>query len=54
MAIPEFYYYWFQSPEGQHKLLSNISTVGVPGLVQPVATIQPITGPHPPRPSTAP
>jgi type I restriction enzyme S subunit len=46
-AIPEFYYYWFCSPVGQHSLLSNVSTVGVPGLVQPVATVKALRVPVP-------
>ena len=49
-AIPEFYYYWFSSPDGQHELRRNISTVGVPGLGQPVATIKSLRVPYPPRP----
>ncbi|MFI9188354.1 restriction endonuclease subunit S [Streptomyces californicus] len=47
-ALPEFYYYWFRSPAGQHSILAHISTVGVPGLVQPVATIKSLQVPHPP------
>jgi type I restriction enzyme, S subunit len=47
-ALPEFYYYYFSSPVGQQELLKNISTVGVPGLAQPVATIKSLTVPHPP------
>jgi type I restriction enzyme S subunit len=39
-ALPEYYYYYFRSPQGQHELLKNVSTVGVPGLAQPVATIK--------------
>ena len=46
-ALPEFYYYWFSSPEGTHELLGNVSTVGVPGLAQPVATIKSLRVPHP-------
>lgn len=49
-ALPEFYYYWFLSPSGQHELLSNASTVGVPGIGQPVATIKSLKVPHPPLP----
>ncbi|MFF0150609.1 restriction endonuclease subunit S [Micromonospora sp. NPDC005203] len=48
IALPEFYLYWFLSPAGQRALLSGISTVGVPGLAQPVATIKAIRVPHPP------
>jgi type I restriction enzyme, S subunit len=47
-AIAEFYYYWFTSPAGQHELLSKVSTVGVPGLGQPVATVKSLRVPHPP------
>src|SRR5579859_6099960 len=47
-ALPEFYYYWFSSSAGQHELLGNTSTVGVPGLGQPVATIKSLRVPHPP------
>jgi type I restriction enzyme S subunit len=47
-ALPEFYYYWFSSSDGQHELLGNVSTVGVPGLGQPVATIKSLKVPHPP------
>ncbi|WP_413250844.1 restriction endonuclease subunit S [Sinomonas flava] len=47
-AVPEFYYYWFTSEMGQQSILENISTVGVPGLVQPVATIKRLAVPVPP------
>ncbi|OPX07975.1 restriction endonuclease subunit S [Mycobacterium sp. AT1] len=47
-AVPEFYYYWFASPGGQHSILSNVSAVGVPGLVQPVATVKKLQVPCPP------
>ncbi|MFC9427888.1 restriction endonuclease subunit S [Streptomyces sp. NPDC056987] len=47
-ALPEFYYYWFRSPRGQESILAHVSTVGVPGLVQPVATIKSLRVPHPP------
>jgi type I restriction enzyme S subunit len=47
-AIPEFYYYWFRSPVGRHALLENASTVGVPGIGQPLATIKSINVPNPP------
>jgi type I restriction enzyme, S subunit len=49
-AFPEFYYYWFTSSYGQHELLRNVSTVGVPGLGQPVATIKSLRVPRPPLP----
>ncbi|MFF9320242.1 restriction endonuclease subunit S [Streptomyces sp. NPDC014735] len=47
-AVPEFYYYWLLSPAGQHEILSHVSTVGVPGLVQPVASVKGFKVPHPP------
>ncbi len=47
-AVPEFYYYWFRSPQGQRSLLEGASTVGVPGLAQPVATIKSQIVPNPP------
>lgn len=47
-ALPEFYYYWFASPAGQHSILSNVSAVGVPGLAQPVATVKALRVPVPP------
>lgn len=46
-AVSEFYYYWFAAPQGQHSILSNVSTVGVPGLVQPVATVKKLQVPWP-------
>jgi type I restriction enzyme S subunit len=49
-ALPEFYYYYFSSPLGQNELLKNVSTVGVPGLAQPVATIKSLMVPHPTLP----
>ncbi|MFI5569049.1 restriction endonuclease subunit S [Streptomyces sp. NPDC051740] len=47
-AVPEFYYYWLTSPSGQREILQHVSTVGVPGLVQPVATVKSFKVPHPP------
>lgn len=47
-AVPEFFYYWFCSYQGQRTILENISTVGVPGLVQPVATVKRLRVPLPP------
>lgn len=48
-AVPEFYYYYFSSPQGRQAILENVSTVGVPGLVQPVATVKRLTVPAPPK-----
>ncbi|MBL8927472.1 MAG: restriction endonuclease subunit S [Pseudonocardia sp.] len=39
-ALPEFYYYWFQSAAGRGSILQSVSAVGVPGLVQPVDTVK--------------
>ncbi len=47
-TVPDFYYYWFRSPDGQHALLSHASTVGVPGIASPLATIKSIIVPLPP------
>ncbi|MGW5923476.1 restriction endonuclease subunit S [Nocardia fluminea] len=49
IAVPEFYYYWLTSPMGQQEILQHISTVGVPGLVQPVATVKSFKVPQPSR-----
>ncbi|MDX2918665.1 restriction endonuclease subunit S [Streptomyces sp. NE06-03C] len=46
-AVPEFYYYWLLSPVGQKEILQHVSTVGVPGLVQPVATVKSFKVPVP-------
>lgn len=47
-ALPEFYYYWFSSPAGRRSLLEHASTVGVPGIAQPVSTIKRLSVPSPP------
>ena len=47
-AHPEFYYYWFLSAAGQYSILENASTVGVPGIAQPVSTVKRLRVPHPP------
>lgn len=46
-AVPEFYYYWFQSPVGQHSILAHASTVGVPGISTPLTSIRNLKVPHP-------
>jgi type I restriction enzyme S subunit len=46
---PSFITYYFQSPEGQHKLLANSSSVGVPSIAQPVTYLKSIKLPAPPR-----
>ncbi|MEU9561682.1 restriction endonuclease subunit S [Streptomyces sp. NPDC048161] len=47
-ALPEFYYYWFQSREGQRSILANASTVGVPGIATPLTSIRQLRVPCPP------
>jgi len=39
-VMPEFLVYYFHSPVGKNKLLSNTSQVGVPALAQPTTTFQ--------------
>ncbi|MFJ5896868.1 restriction endonuclease subunit S [Streptomyces sp. NPDC093064] len=46
-AVPEFYYYWFQSPGGQHSILAHASTVGVPGISTPLTSIRNLKVPYP-------
>ncbi len=38
--LPEYLVYYFHTPIGQHKLLSNASQVGVPALARPSSTFQ--------------
>ncbi|MGW1557833.1 restriction endonuclease subunit S [Streptomyces sp. NPDC002144] len=49
IALPEFYYYWFQSSEGQRSILANASTVGVPGIATPLTSIRKLHVPLPSR-----
>ncbi|MBS3919963.1 MAG: restriction endonuclease subunit S [Deltaproteobacteria bacterium] len=49
-AIPEFVVYYFNTPEGRHKLLANTSQVGVPSIAQPVTYLRTIEIPLPPLP----
>ncbi|MFD0133412.1 restriction endonuclease subunit S [Streptomyces sp. NPDC127159] len=48
-AVPEFYYYWFRSPQGQNALLANASQVGVPSIANSLATLRGIAVPLPAR-----
>ena len=41
-VLPEYLVYYFHTPRGQHKLLSNASQVGVPALARPSSTFQQI------------
>lgn len=41
-VLPEYLVYYFHTPIGQHKLLSNASQVGIPALARPSSTFQQI------------
>jgi type I restriction enzyme S subunit len=45
---PLFIFYFFRSPLGQHALLQHASTVGTPGIGQPLASLRSIKVPVPP------
>lgn len=47
-VLPEFIAYYFTSAEGQHKLLANASSSGVPSLAQPVSYLRTVEIPLPP------
>ncbi len=47
-VLPEFIAYYFTSAEGQHKLLANTSSSGVPSIAQPVSYLRTIEIPLPP------
>jgi type I restriction enzyme S subunit len=47
-ALPEFIAYYFMSADGQHKLLANASSSGVPSIAQPVSYLRTIEIPLPP------
>lgn len=47
-VIPEFITYFFKTPEGQHRLLANTSSSGVPSIAQPVSYLKTIDVPVPP------
>lgn len=46
--LPEYLAYFFHSPEGKHKLLSNASQVGVPSIARPSTHLKSIEVPLPP------
>lgn len=46
--LPEYMAYFFHSPEGRHKLLSNASQVGVPSIARPSSHLKSIEIPLPP------
>jgi type I restriction enzyme S subunit len=45
---PLYLFYFFRSPDGQHELLKNASTVGTPGIGQPLSSLRSIKVPLPP------
>lgn len=47
-VLPEFIAYYFTSADGQHKLLANASSSGVPSIAQPVSYLRTINIPVPP------
>lgn len=48
LVDPHFLFYFFRSPEGRHELLKHASTVGTPGIGQPLSSLRSITIPVPP------
>lgn len=47
LILPEFVVYYFESPEGQHKLLANANQVGVPSIARPSSYLKTIEVPVP-------
>ncbi|NDU88568.1 MAG: restriction endonuclease subunit S [Ferrovum sp.] len=47
LVLPEYLTYFFHSPEGKHKLLSNASQVGVPSIARPSSHLKSIEVPLP-------
>jgi type I restriction enzyme S subunit len=45
---PLFLFYFFRSADGKHELLKNASTVGTPGIGQPLSSLRSIKVPLPP------
>lgn len=50
LVDPVFIFYFFRSQQGRHALLRNASTVGTPGIGQPLASLRSISVPVPPLP----
>jgi type I restriction enzyme, S subunit len=48
MVDPEFVFYFFRSPQGREELLQRASTVGTPGIGQPLSSLKSIKIPVPP------
>lgn len=47
-VIPEFIVYYFKTSFGQHQLLANTSSTGVPSIAQPVSYLRRLVIPIPP------
>jgi type I restriction enzyme, S subunit len=47
LVDPLFLFYFFRSPAGRHELLKNSSTVGTPGIGQPLSSLRSILVPVP-------
>lgn len=47
VANPDFIFYYLKSPFGQHQLLMNTSTTGVPSIAQPLTSMRRILVPLP-------
>lgn len=48
LVEPLYLFYFFRSAQGRHELLKNASTVGTPGIGQPLASLKSIRVPIPP------
>jgi len=48
LVEPLFLFYFFRSDNGRHELLKNASTVGTPGIGQPLSSLRSIKVPLPP------
>ncbi len=47
-ASPQYVFYFFRSRQGQHALLANTSTTGVPAISRPLTSLKAIRLPLPP------
>jgi type I restriction enzyme S subunit len=47
-VAPFYLFYFFRSEQGRHELLKNASTVGTPGIGQPLSSLRSIRVPCPP------
>src|SRR3990170_883816 len=50
LVDPLFIFYFFRSQQGRHALLEHASTVGTPGIGQPLSSLRSIFVPVPPLP----